>query len=57
MVILATMALVWGVVAIGAASLRQSRDYGGDGYDKVEKTRKHPKYPQQKAPKDQPPQS
>ncbi|MBQ3887626.1 MAG: hypothetical protein II735_06615 [Clostridia bacterium] len=57
MVILATMALVWGVVAIGAAFLSHLRDYSGDVYDKVEKSRKPPKSPQQKAPKDQPPQS
>ena len=57
MVILATMALVWGVVALGAAFLSHLRDYSGDVYDKVEKSRKPPKSPQQKAPKDQPPQS
>ena len=35
MVILATMALVWGVVAIGAAFFNHLRDYSSDVYDKV----------------------
>lgn len=54
MVILATMALVWGVVAIGAAFFRHLRDYSSDVYDKVnEKSQKKNAHPPKK---DNPPQ-